>query len=87
MEQVGQLESAISACKPKGFDGVSCLSGDHDMDELRQELDRLLSELAELDRCSAMGDGANLVLMTIARRGTRQQIAEVRRLLAQGGAV
>jgi len=28
-------------------------------------------------------DGANLSLMTIARRGTKQAIAEVRNLLAQ----
>jgi hypothetical protein len=55
------------------------------MDELQQELDRLLGELAELDRCSAGNDkdGANLSLMTIARRGTKQAIAEVRNLLAQ----
>jgi hypothetical protein len=51
------------------------------MDELQQELDRLLGELAELDRCFALGDGGNLVLVTIARRGTRQAIAEVRRLM------
>ncbi len=52
------------------------------MDHLQQELDRLLGELSELDRCSALGDGANLVLMTIARRGTKQAISEVRRLIA-----
>lgn len=51
------------------------------MKELQEELDRLLGELAELDRCSALGDGANLMLMTIARRGTKQAIAEVRRLM------
>lgn len=55
------------------------------MDELQQELDRLLSELAELDRCSAASgkDSANLGLMTIARRGTKLAIAEVRSLMAQ----
>jgi hypothetical protein len=51
------------------------------MNALQQELDRLLGELAELDRCSALGDGANLGLMTIARRGTKQAIFEVRRLM------
>jgi hypothetical protein len=53
------------------------------MNELQQELERLLSELAELDRCSAVEDGANRVLMTLARRGTKQAIAEVRRLIGQ----
>jgi hypothetical protein len=55
------------------------------MDELQQELDRLLGELAELDRCSAGSDkdGANISLMTIARRGTKQAIAELRTLMAQ----
>jgi hypothetical protein len=52
------------------------------MNELQQELERLLSELAELDRCSEPGDGGNRVLVTMARRGTRQAIAEVRRLMA-----
>ena len=40
------------------------------MDQLQQELDRLLGELAELDRCSA-------------RRGTNLAIAVVRRLMAR----
>ena len=55
------------------------------MDELKLELDRLLGELAELERCSARSqkDGANVSLMTIARRGTKLAIAEVRTLLAQ----
>ena len=61
--------------------------GEHAVTELQNELDRLLGELAELDRCSAMGEGGNHVLMTIARRGTRQAIAEVRRLMAQNTAV
>ena len=52
------------------------------MDHLQQELDRLLGELSELDRCSALEDGANRVLMTMARRGTKQAISEVRRLIA-----
>jgi hypothetical protein len=56
------------------------------MIELQQELDRLLSELAELDRCSAFDDGGNRVLVTMARRGTRQAIAEVRRLMGDGTA-
>jgi hypothetical protein len=54
------------------------------MGELQQELERLLSELAELDRCSAFDDGGNRVLVTMARRGTKQAIAEVRRLIGQG---
>ncbi len=53
------------------------------MDELEQELGRLLSELAEMDRCSTGNDGANLGLMTLARRGTKLAIAEVRALIAQ----
>jgi hypothetical protein len=52
---------------------------------LQQELDRLLGELAELDRCSARrgSDAANLSLITIARRGTNLAIAEVRSLMAR----
>ena len=55
------------------------------MDPLQQELDRLLGELAELDRCSARrgSDAANLSLITIARRGTNLAIAEVRSLMAR----
>ena len=55
------------------------------MDYLQQELDRLLDELAELDRCSkdCDEDTGNLGLMTIARRGTKLAIAEVRGLIAQ----
>lgn len=55
------------------------------MDELKQELDRLLEELAEMGRRSAHcdSDSANLGLMTIARRGTKLAIAEVRSLIAQ----
>ncbi len=55
------------------------------MDELQQELDRLLGELAELDRCSEPcgKDSPSLGLMTIARRGTKLAIAEVRGLMAQ----
>ena len=53
------------------------------MDELQQELDRLLGELAEMDRCSAGSDGASLGLLTIARRGTKLAIAEVRSLIGQ----
>lgn len=44
------------------------------MDDLQQELDRLLEELAELDRCSGHCDGttdANVSLVTIARRGNQ----------------
>lgn len=52
------------------------------MSELQQELDRLLGELAELDRCSALGGGGNQMLVTIARRGTRQAISEVRRMMS-----
>jgi hypothetical protein len=59
------------------------------MDELQHELDRLLGELAELDRSFASrdDDSANVSLMIIARRGTKTAIAEVRRLMAQGSAV
>ena len=55
------------------------------MDHLQQELDRLLVELSEMDRCSEQfaNDSANYSLMTIAKRGTKLEIAEVRRLLAQ----
>jgi hypothetical protein len=55
------------------------------MDDLQQELDRLLAELAEMDRCSERGDkdGANGGLMTLARRGTKLAIAEVRGMMAQ----
>ena len=53
------------------------------MDPLQQELERLLGELAELDRCSARSDAANLSLITIARRGTNLAIAEVRSLMAR----
>jgi hypothetical protein len=53
--------------------------------DLQNELDRLLGELAELDRCAAIDeeDSANTTLMIIARRGTRTAIAEVKRLIAQ----
>lgn len=54
------------------------------MNDLQHELERLLSEFAELDRCSAFDDGGNRVLMTMARRGTKQAIAEVRRLIGHG---
>lgn len=55
------------------------------MDELQHELDRLLDELAELERCSEpLGkESPSLGLMTIARRGTKLAIAEVRSLMAQ----
>lgn len=55
------------------------------MDELRHELDRLLGELAELDRSFASRDdeSANVSLMIIARRGTKTAIAEVKRLMEQ----
>jgi hypothetical protein len=55
------------------------------MDDLQQELDKLLDELAEMDRCSEHGDGegANVGLMTLARRGTKLAIAEVRSMMAQ----
>jgi hypothetical protein len=55
------------------------------MDDLQQELDRLLDELAEMDRCSEhrTNDGPNVGLMTLARRGTKLAIAEVRSLMAQ----
>ena len=58
------------------------------MDDLQQELDRLLVELAEMDRCSARGDkdGINAGLMTLARRGTKLAIAEVRAMIAQQSA-
>ncbi len=54
------------------------------MDDLHKELDRLLSELAEMDRCSAGDTGASQCLLIIARRGTKLAIAEVRSLIAQG---
>ena len=55
------------------------------MDDLQHELDKLLDELAEMDRCSEHhgNGGANVGLMTIARRGTKLAIAEVRSLMAQ----
>lgn len=55
------------------------------MDDLQRELDRLLAELAEMDRCCEHGnkDGANGGLMTLARRGTKLAIAEVRGMMAQ----
>jgi hypothetical protein len=53
------------------------------MDDLQQELDRLLAELAEIDRCSEHKEAPNVGLMTIARRGTKLAIAEVRSLIAQ----
>ncbi len=56
------------------------------MNELQQELDRLLCELAELDRCSACRDedSGNVSLMIISRRATKTAIAEVRRLMGHG---
>ncbi len=53
------------------------------MDDSYKELDRLLSELAEMDRCAAGDTGASVALLTIARRGTKLAIAEIRRLIAQ----
>ncbi len=55
------------------------------MEELQHELDQLLGELAELDRCSACvdEDSGNSSLVIIAKRGTKTAIAEVRRLMAQ----
>ncbi len=57
------------------------------MDDLHKELDRLLSELAEMDRCAAGDTGASVALLTIARRGTKLAIAEVRSLIARTTAV
>ena len=59
--------------------------GDEIMHELQIELDRLLGELAELDRnfgCRS-DDSGNISLMILARRGTKTAIAEVRRQMAQ----
>ena len=55
------------------------------MDDLQQELNRLLDELAVLDRCTEDRDkdAANFSLMTIAKRGTKLAIAEVRELMTQ----
>jgi len=55
------------------------------MDDLEQELNRLLDELAVLDRCTEHRDkdAANFSLMTVARRGTKLAIAEVREHMAR----
>ena len=55
------------------------------MDQLQHELDRLLCELAELDRRSVRrgSDPAALGMISIARRGTNLAIAEVRSLMAR----
>ncbi len=55
------------------------------MKELQLRLDELLSDLAELDRCAACGDdgSGNASLVIIAKRGTRTEIAEVRRLMTE----
>jgi hypothetical protein len=55
------------------------------MDDLQQELETLLDELAVLDRCTEDRDrdAANFSVMTIAKRGTKLAIAEVRELMAQ----
>jgi hypothetical protein len=55
------------------------------MDELQRELDRLLDELAVLDRCTEDRDkdAANFSLMTLAKRGTKLAIAEVRGQMAR----
>jgi len=55
------------------------------MDDLRRELDRLLDELAELDRCTEHRDkdAANFSLMTIAKRGTKLAIVELREQMAR----
>jgi hypothetical protein len=55
------------------------------MKELQRRLDELLSDLAELERCAACGgDGSgNASLVIIAKRGTRSEIAEVRRLMTE----
>ena len=59
------------------------------MDDLQQELDRLLDELAVLDRCTQDRDkdAANFSLMTIAKRGTKLAIAEVREHMARSKSV
>jgi hypothetical protein len=55
------------------------------MDDLQRELDRLLDELAELDRCTEHRNknAANSGLMTLAKRGTKLAIAEVREQMAR----
>ena len=55
------------------------------MDDLQQELDRLLDELAELDNYTQHRDkdAANFSLMTLAKRGTKLAIAEVREQMAR----
>jgi hypothetical protein len=75
----------MTLSRVRAFDPTTSFGEINNMDELQHELDRLLGELAELDRCYACNgdDGGNISLVIIARRGTRTAIAEVKRLMAQ----